>query len=296
MDTDGLRTFLAIHQTGGFSSAADQLGRSQPAISRRIALLEEELGTPLFERAPGGVVLSQAGHVLLPHAQRALAAMEDCRAAVGAMRSGKAGSLSLAVVGTLAGARLTAALRRFSKRYPAIELTLRTASSGEVSELVRRGAATLGLRYHRDRARDLDCAVTAQERLRIVCAPDHALAGKTVRSLRALADEAWLAFPQADTVRESSAYALFAQFAALGVPDVRWTPVDSLTAQKRLAEAGYGLAVLPESAVGEELEAKTLATIDVAGLTLENPVCLVTRRGGYLSPAARALIDLLGRT
>lgn len=296
MDAESLRTFLAIYQTGGFSSAATRLGRSQPAISRRIALLEGELGAPLFERAAGGVVLSQAGHVLLPHAERVLAAMEDCNAAVAALRLGAAGPLSVATVGTLAGANLTPILKRFSSAHHGVDLTLRTATSAEVSELVRRGEATIGLRYHRDGSRDLDCVQIASERLQIVCAPHHAQAGRTVRSLRALADERWLAFPNAQKTREASADNLFAQFLVLGVSELRWTPVDSLTAQKRLVEAGYGLAVLPDSAISEELAAKSLATIGVAGLDLANPVCLVTRRKAYLSPAAIALIELLRAT
>ena len=80
MDSEGLHTFLTIHRAGGFSLAAERLGRSQPAISRRIALLEAEVGAPLFERAAGGIVLSQAGRVLLPHAERVAAALKDSAA------------------------------------------------------------------------------------------------------------------------------------------------------------------------------------------------------------------------
>lgn len=293
MDVESLRTFIAIHETGGFSSGASRLARSQPAISRRIALLEEELGTPLFERVAGGVALSQAGHVLLPYARRVLAALEDCRAAVNALQSGTAGPVSMAVVGTLAGANLTPILKRFASVHPGVDLNLRTATSAEVSELVRSGEATIGLRYHRDDSPDLHCTDIASEQLHIVCAPNHALAGTTVDSLRAVAGERWLAFPNVRKLPETSADNLFAQFLVLGISEVRWMPVDSLTAQKRLAEAGYGLAALPDSAIGDELAARSLATIGVTGLQLANPVCLVTRRDGYLSAAAIALMGLL---
>jgi DNA-binding transcriptional LysR family regulator len=256
-------------------------------------LLGEELGAPLFERAASGVVLSQAGRVLLPYAQRVLAALEDCKVAIDALQAGTAGPVSLAAVGTLAGANLTPVLKRFSAAYPAVELMLRTATSAEVSELVRSGEVTIGLRYHPDQSADLDCREISGERMQIVCAPDHPLAGATVRSLRKLANERWLAFPTARKLPETAADNLFAQFLVLGISELRWTPVDSLTAQKRLVEAGYGLAVLPESAIGDEIAAKTVATINVVGMQLANPVCLVTRRDGYLSPAAIALIELL---
>ena len=70
MDSDALDTFLAVHRRGGISNAAKFLHRSQPAISRRIALLEQELGVPLFERAAGRTLLSDAGRVLVPYAER----------------------------------------------------------------------------------------------------------------------------------------------------------------------------------------------------------------------------------
>jgi len=293
MDAESLRTFLAIHATGGFSSAASRLNRSQPAISRRIALLEDELGVPLFERVHGGVRLSDAGQVLLPHARLAMAAMQDCETAIAELRSGTGGPLSVAAVGTLAGANLTPILERFSSAHPRTELTLRTATSAEVSDLVRSGEATIGLRYHRDASPDLDCGELCSEPLQVVCGPKHPLAGRRIASLRKLAGERWLLFPNARRLPETSADNLFAQFQVLGIADLRWMPVDSLTAQKRLVEAGYGLAVLPTSAINEELRSGSLAAIRVTGVRLSNPVCLVTRRDGYLSPLALALIELL---
>ena len=82
MDVDEIRTFLAIAETGGFSRAAQRLHRSQPAISRRIGLLEQELGAPLFERIRGRVRLTDAGHAFLPHAEATMAALKDGQDAV----------------------------------------------------------------------------------------------------------------------------------------------------------------------------------------------------------------------
>src|SRR4029450_10585716 len=87
MDTEALETFVAVHREQGFSRAARVLNRTQPAISRRISLLGHELGAPLFERVTGGIVLSQAGRVLLPYAERALAAVKDATEAVRGLRA-----------------------------------------------------------------------------------------------------------------------------------------------------------------------------------------------------------------
>jgi DNA-binding transcriptional LysR family regulator len=296
MDSEALLTFLTIHRTGGFSSAATALRRSQPAISRRIALLEDELGVPVFERVAGGVALSTAGRVLLPHAERVVAELRDAASAVTALRDESAGPVSLIAVGTLAGTNLTPVLRRFAAGHPGVELSLRTGTSADVSEAVRQGEAAIGLRYLLDPSADLVCERIASEPLCVACSADHPLAGKSIASLSSLGAEAWFAFPSAYEHRETFADNIFAQFQARGIGSIRWTPVDSLSAQKRLVEAGFGLALLPQSAVDEELRARSLATIHVRDLKAANPVVAVVRKGGYLSPAARSLMDLLRRT
>ena len=192
MDSDALLTFLTVHRRGGISSAAKALHRSQPAISRRIALLEQELGVPLFERIAGRTMLSDAGRVMVPYAERAVAAAQDAENAVRALARPNSGPIALAVVGTLAGGRLSAILKRFAAEHPEVELSLRTATSAEVSDLIRRGEATIGLRYDRDRSRDLDCELLFAERLQVVCARRPSArrppCGKTRRSQRRALD------------------------------------------------------------------------------------------------------------
>ena len=294
IDLEGIRTFLAIHRAGGFARACQVLHRSQPAISRRIALLEDVLGVPLFERGVGGLRLTTAGQVLVPYAEKAVAALQDCEAAIDGLRDGRLGRIDLVVVGTLAGSGLTRILQRFVDAHPRVDLKLRTATSREVSRLVRSGEATIGLRYHADSSEDLDCEQVATERLVVACRTGHPKLRKRKLKLVDLAGEAWLVFPDAEN-RERSSDNLIAQFNTRGHSEIRWTAIDSLTAQKRLVEVGLGLALLPESAIDEERKAGRIASLRVGDLSAFNPVCLVTRRDGYLSPASRNLIDLVRR-
>ena len=169
-------TFLTVHRRGGISNAAKALHRSQPAISRRIALLEQELGVPLFERIAGRTMLSDAGRVMVPYAERAVAAAQDAENAVRALARPNSGPVAFAVVGTLAGGRLSAILKRFATEHPGVDLSLRTATSAEVSDLIRRGEATIGLAL---RPRSL-----ARSRLRIAvyrAAPGCLRAGPRAR-------------------------------------------------------------------------------------------------------------------
>jgi DNA-binding transcriptional LysR family regulator len=80
MELDHVEAFLAIARSGGFARGSAALHLSQPATSRRIKLLEAELGAPLFDRLGRGVTLTEAGRAFLPHAQALLASMRDARA------------------------------------------------------------------------------------------------------------------------------------------------------------------------------------------------------------------------
>ena len=86
---------------------------------------------------------------------------------------------------------------------------------------------------------------------------------------------------------------MFALFQTHGLGEIDWTPVDSLTAQKRLVEAGLGIALLSESNAAEELRYRTISTIDVRDLKASHDVVTVTRRGGFLSAAARRLLEIV---
>lgn len=247
---------------------------------------------PLFERTPGGLVLSEAGRALLPYAETALAALRDAEAAVEGLRSA-VGPLAVALVGTLASSRLTDVLRRFAQQHPKIDVRLRTATSDEVSELVRRAQVTMGLRYGPDLAPELRCEEIFAERQVVVAAPDHRLAGTRKIAMSALEAERWIAFPHNPARPEAANRNVRRAFDAAGVSDAQILRIDSLTAQKRLIEAGFGIALVPDSSVQEELAAGSLVVLDITGLDITAPVTVVTRANGYLSGAARTLLEEL---
>ena len=293
MELDHVKAFLAIARTGGFARGSAALHLSQPAISRRIKLLEAELGAPLFDRLGRGVALTEAGRAFLPHAQALLASMRDAIDAVSAVRGTGHGTVTLALVGTLASSSLTARLSQFRQAHPGVDLRLRTALSAEVSALVLRGDAALGLRYGTDPDPGLVSVIIHHERLVPVCPPGHPLAaGRT--DAAALDGQRWLTFPPPPGApADLYAMALEQILAAHGLGGAEILPIDSLTAQKRMAEAGFGLAILPESSLDEELRTGTLCEIDAPTLTASIPVALIRRRNAFQAGAAQALTAAL---
>ena len=127
-----------------------------------------------------------------------------------------------------------------------------------------------------------------------VCSPRHRLARVPRVGAAALAGERWVAFPPRPRPGgEPYALALERGLSILGLHESEIVPIDSLTAQKRMVEAGFGLALLPASSVDEELRAGTLSSLRVPALRLTVPIVLIHRRRAYLSGAAQALAAML---
>jgi DNA-binding transcriptional LysR family regulator len=292
MNLHELQTFVSIAQLGGVMRAAGQLHRSQPAITRRVKLLEDQLGVPLLERGPGGSMLTEAGRTFLPYAEAVLATLKDGEQALRALQGADHGVVSLAIVGTLAGTTIVEQLRRFSAEHRNARLELRTANSFEVSDMVRRGEVSLGLRYFGDPSPDLVSQQVSEERVVVVCSAQHKWAGKRLRDTEQLRTDQWFALPMTRH-RGSFAHLVARQLASARLDDVPVMAIDSLTAQKRLIEAGIGIALLPESSIQEELRLGTLRTIDISHLQTTVPIHVLYRKKGYLSGASRTLLSLI---
>src|SRR5262245_27220603 len=132
------------------------------------------------------------------------------------------------------------------------------------------------------------------EPMMVVCSPRHPLARRRRIEPSALGTERWVAFPpRNESFYDPYPWSLQNRLAAWGLTPAEIVPIDSLTAQKRMVEAGFGLALLPESSVDEELRTGTLQALRIAGPVVTIPVVLIHRRRAYLSAAARALIDEL---
>ncbi len=295
MEIIEVEAFVAVAQEGVFTRAAERLHLSQPAISRRIELLERELGAPLFERVPAGARLTEAGRVFLPFARQVLAATRDGAAAVRALDEEARGTITLALVGTLAGTSLTGRLRAFRAAHPHVRLLLRTARSDEVSALVQQGEAQLGLRYFNDPAPQVQSHFVADEPLCVVCAAQSRWVDDDGRiSPDALVGVPWVTFPVGTrSSGEPFARLVTRQLQRCGLDDAEIVAIDSLTAQKRLIEADFGLGLLPASSIEEEVRLGTLRVLPIPALETAAPVVVIHRRRAYLSGAVRRLLAML---
>jgi len=139
MELYQLRAFATVAQTGHLTRAAERLHVSQPALSGQIKALEQRLDVKLFDRAPNGMVLTDAGRQLLPHALQALAAAEQLKRAATQLRGALAGTLRVGTVSDPESVRLGVVLASAITRYPHLELIVHHEVSGAALEGVKSG-------------------------------------------------------------------------------------------------------------------------------------------------------------
>lgn len=140
-----LRALLAVARLGGFTVAAEELGMSQPAVSRAVAALETELGTALLVRNKDGVRLTEAGLRAAEHAGEGLRHIDLLEAEVAAVVGRVTGTLRLASLPSATGTLIASQLRMFAERYPHVRVRLFEGTDQEVRDWLRDGAAEVGV-------------------------------------------------------------------------------------------------------------------------------------------------------
>ncbi|WP_063683022.1 LysR family transcriptional regulator [Bradyrhizobium stylosanthis] len=131
MELSDIQTFAAVARTGGITRAAEELNTVQSNVTQRVKALEAEIGTPLFERHSRGMTLTGAGKRLLPYAQRMAALSRE--AVLAARDDGEPkGPLAIGSMETTAAVRLPPLLADFHRRFPAVRLSLRTATTADL--------------------------------------------------------------------------------------------------------------------------------------------------------------------
>ncbi|MCA9823535.1 MAG: LysR family transcriptional regulator, partial [Dehalococcoidia bacterium] len=265
MELAQLEAFLQVAHHRSFSRAAEALFLTQPSVTARIQSLERELGERLFERSGRSVSLTDAGIAFIPHAQRALTAVQEGADAIDAVRHGEVGSIRIGASSSIGTYNLPDVLERFRDIRPGVHVNLTTGQTEEVVERLLSGLihiATCRLTQHPE----FESIHLYNDKLRLVVPTNHPFVGKTAVTLTDAADEPFLFFD-----RNSSYHTLvYTMFLRAGVAPESVMEVDSMEVIKRMVERGLGIAVLPEVSVQDEVQRGDLATIELAGT--EQPV------------------------
>jgi len=286
LDVRRLRVLLEVARRGSLAGAADRLSYTPSAVSQQIAALEREAGTALLERRARGVVLTEAGQVLVEHAEVVLRALDAAENALAALAELRRGHLRMASFATAAGSVLPPAIDVFRARHPGVELTVGQASPTESVARLREGridlALTVDLEAHP--AEGVDVIHLFDDPVQLALHRDHPLAAKPDLGLQDLAEETWIDVPRTT----SGGQVLTRACTAAGfVPRVRFESDDYAVIQQ-LVGAGAGVALLPELALRRHDAG--IALRPIAEAPIRRAIFAVTRAADGARPSAQALV------
>ncbi len=176
MELDQLRYFLQVAERASFTRAAEDLAISQPALSRSIQKLEEELGQPVFERKTRSVSLTDAGTLLQARAQQMLTILEDTKAEI--TDDGESGRVRVGAIPTIAPYFLPCVLRQFSEEFPKATLVVQENTTDHLIKSCAQGEIDLAILAMPIPAKYLEVEELFDEELFLVLPPDHPLAEK----------------------------------------------------------------------------------------------------------------------
>jgi len=288
MELQQLLYFRKVAELQHFTRAAEELSVSQPALSRAVARLEEELGLQLFEREGRSVRLNRYGQVFLGRVERILQEVEASRHEMADLAGTEHGTVALAFLHTLGVRLVPDLLRHFRQDHPQIGFQLWQNASEVILGQLEAGEIDLCLSspFFRSGIPNLGWADLFTEELYLIVPPDHALAGKGSAELREVADSDFISLKPSTGLRQlSDDLCLQAGF----TPRILFEGEEVATI-RGLVNAGLGVALIPAPAEPEQLGAEWLH--------VSSPVCrrtigLAWMKGRYLSGAAQLFRDFV---
>ncbi len=289
MNIRDLEYIITVQQYGAVGKAAEQLGISQPSLTKAIHRVEKQLGVTLFERLSTGMRLTLAGEMFLGRAQRLSRDFDDALAEMRGIRSGEQGAVRLGYSPSLPEALLVASCRRLLRERPTARLRMRRRLASELLEQLRNGELDVAVMPISAATEGFDTRVLYEDSLTVVADALHPLTARPHVQLRDLQYEQWLLPEGHIGVRRALDNAFIRQ--GLPPPSLR---IEADFSSEALYEFIIGTPTLTLSRCGRMTQSLGLKPLNLeqSALDLRRSIGLVTRSGGYLSPVCQRLIEL----
>ncbi len=291
MTLQQLRYLIAAFEHGSFSAAAESLYLSQPSLSEQVRRLEDELGVELFHRVGRGLVPTVAGITLRDHAVTVLASVEEARASVSAVRELRGGTATFGTWGTARYYPGTEIVADFRARYPGVRVRIVGQNSTEVVSMVRSGELEAGMIALPIDDRGLDVRPVMDDELVLASAhPEHLRAPVTIEDVATfplvLSESTWGA---EDPTRRQ----LVEQAQRAGVDVDPEIDVEDIEAALELVALGHGATIVARGmlhGLGDRVP-DNLGWVPFVE-PFYDTFAFIHRRGGRLSPASQAFLEL----
>ncbi len=289
MDFKQLRAFLTVAETGSVTRASELLHLVQPAVSRQLRLLEDDVGAALFERERHGMVLTDAGQALVGYARRAMLELDRARVEIAGTGKGVAGMVTIGLlpstIDTLSGP-LVAALAR---EYSGIRIRIAMGYAGTLMRWLVAGEVDAALLYGAERAAEVQTTPLIEEPLWVIGPKQARLRRDKPVRLGNLANHK-LVLPSAPHgIRTLLEHACAVSNVTLDI----LAEANALSVQRSLVLRGHGLTILPPIAVAEDLQTRRLSGAPLADPPVVRTIVLATPANRPSSRHVRCAVEVL---
>ena len=288
MDVRDLQVFLSVSKHLNYTRAGEEINLSQPSVSVRIRQLESELRVKLFEQLGKKVVLTDAGQLLVPYANRVIAAVDDAHHAIDELQGLERGSLRIGASTTPGMYLVPQVVARFKRSHPKIDIHLRIKDTRYVEDGVLSNEFDFGFVGGHLAAAEVSAHAWLTDELLLVVSPDHRLRNKKTVRKQDLAGESFIVRESGSATRATIVTQL--QQANFELETV--IEMENPESIKKAVQSGLGIAFISKFAIATELKAKTLTAIRVRDLTINRELKIVHRKDKHLSRAALAFIKM----
>jgi len=289
MQIETFKIFCDLVETGSFSKAAALNTITQSAVSQQIRSLEGRFKVVLIERGRRNFSLTPEGEAFLRVSREILDIYDHLGDRLHELQNIIAGDLKIATIYSIGLHELPPFLKEFRKQHHDVEVTVEYKRSSEVYSMVLNGEADVGLVSYATKRKGILIEPFTEDRLVLICHPDHRLASRKEIRIQELEGEKFIAFEPDLPTRKILDRHLKEQ----GVAINQTMEFDNIETVKRAVEIENGVSIVPQNTVEEEVSSGTLIAIEIKDPELWRPLGILLKRNRSRTPALREFISLL---
>ncbi|MEN6543347.1 LysR family transcriptional regulator [Parvibaculum sp.] len=282
-----LRYLDEVARSGSIRKAGHNLNIAAPAINRQILALEEELGTPIFERHPRKMVLTAAGEILIDHVRQTLRAMDRAQSAIEELKGLRRGEISLAMVSGLAATLTPLAIAKFREAHQRVKINVALVDEPEILKRLSAGEADLGLAFDLKLGARVQLLASTPSRLGVVVSPRHPLAAKASLRVSDCVGYA-LCIPDRSMTMRAHIDAVFAEASIEPEPLIETNAIEVM---RHMAMTENCVTFLSQFDVHYERANGQLVYIPLKGLKLPPEVLMLVGNARRMTPLGRAMAE-----
>jgi len=289
MHIENFKIFSDLVESESFSRAAKLNGVTQSAVSQQLRAMEKHFAVLIVDRSQKQFRLTREGNKLYDSAKEILHRYDKLVSELQEMKKVISGTIHISTIYSIGLHELPPYITKFLKEYPSVNVRVEYRRSNLVYEDILHNSVDLGLIAYPTKMRQLDIIPFLEDRLVLICNPDHPLGKKKSVQLSELAGQSFIAFDQDIPTRKATDQMFRDQ-------KVDMDPImefDNIETVKRAVEINAGISIVPQATVVQEIKQNLLRAVQIKGIDVTRPLAIIHRKGRVLTPAMKKFISTL---